>query len=357
MKQFRLFLITVVLNISAFSQQYTERFNNFQTDFFVGQHLEHDTSLKDAIQGNSFGVLLSYNYTNTKSSKFNTLFNYPERGYSLLYHNLNSDILGEIYAGYRHFTYNLTPDKRNPLKLTTGFGVGYATKKFDELTNPKNFAIGSNILASGYVKLHYLQFIKGTNLSLNSSVSLVHFSNVAFKNPNLGLNTFTLNLGFNYRLNAVSLIPKIVPNTIDKSIYYNLIFRTGFNESKQVGSGLYPFYNLGFYGAKKINSYSTLTGGTELFISKFLKHYTEIENDNTNTVRSGIFVGHELTQYNFAFISQLGVYVYYPKEYESRVYERFGFKYKLGKHLFSEVTLKANLFRAEALELGIGYRF
>lgn len=333
-------------------------FSTFQTEFFIGQHIEHDTSLKNAIQNNSYGFLVSYNYVNTTNSKFNTLFNYPKRGYSFLYHNLNSDILGELYAGFRHFTYNLTPKKQNKLELTTGFGVGYVTKKYNNLNNPENVAIGSNIVVSAYTKLQYLQFLKGTNFSLNSSVSLIHISNAAFKNPNLGLNTITFNLGVNYALENKPLpLTEKIEDIKNSSINYNLIFRTGFNESKEIDSGLYPFYNVSFYGAKTINNYSTLTAGTELFISEFLKHYTEIENNNNNITRGGIFIGHELTQHKFSFISQLGYYIYYPKEYESRIYERFGFKYKLGKHLFSEVNLKANLFRAEGLELGIGYKF
>ena len=68
-------------------------------------------------------------------------------------------------------------------------------------------------------------------------------------------------------------------------------------------------------------------------------------------------IGHELTQNNFAFVSQIGYTFYAEYPYISRIYERFGFKYKLNEHLFTEITMKVNLFRAEALEFGIGYKF
>lgn len=340
----------------ALSQKHKTN-TSFQTELFIGQHIEHDTSLKNAIQNNSYGFLLSYNYVQKENSKFNKLFNFPKRGYSFLYHQLNSDVLGELYAGFRHFTYNLTPSKKNPIELTTAFGIGYVTKKYHKTSNPKNTAIGSNIVASAYLKLQYLQYLKNTNFSLNSSVSLIHYSNIAYKNPNLGLNTLTFNVGVNYHLENTPTPKEKITEVVDSSINYNLIFRTGFNESKEIDSGLYPFYTVGFYGSKAINNYSTLTAGTEFFSSNFLKYYSEFEKDNSNIHRGGIFIGHELTQHKFSFISQLGFYVYYPKEYVSRIYERFGFKYTLGKHLFSEVSLKANLFRAESLELGIGYKF
>jgi len=59
-------LFTVLVN----SQTETIRHNNIQTDFFFGRPIEHDKKLKDAIDGNSYGVLLSYNTINTKKHYF-----------------------------------------------------------------------------------------------------------------------------------------------------------------------------------------------------------------------------------------------------------------------------------------------
>ena len=366
MKQFYLFFIAAFYTFHIFSQN-EERYNNFQTDFFIGFPIEHDKSLDNAIQGNAYGFLLSWNKINPNNNKFNHLFNFPERGYSFLYQNLNSDILGEVYGGYRHFTYNLTPNKKIHLKLTSAFGLGYATKSYDEITNNQNFAHGSKLLVSAYLKLQYFKLLAKERISLNAGASLIHFSNISFKNPNLGLNTVAVNLGINYQLDAVQISKENNPlneEINDKSIHYNLILRGGYNESLIVDSGLYPFYTVTFYGSKKINNYSTITAGIDLFNSKFLKKYIKTKNEEIGTnhnpsdyQRVGIFIGHELPQHNFIFVSQIGYTIYYPYPYVGRVYERFGFKYKLSKHWFSEVTMKVNLFRAEALELGLGYKF
>ena len=119
-----------------------------------------------------------------------------------------------------------------------------------------------------------------------------------------------------------------------------------------------------YFGLKKLNNYSSITGGAEYLDSKFLQDYIEFSNlengtdfDKNERQRIGVFVGHELSQNNFSFVSQIGYYIYSPFKYVSKVYERFGFKYKLSEHLFSEISMKVNLFRAEALEFGIGYRF
>ena len=87
-----------------------------------------------------------------------------------MYENFNSSILEEVYGGYRHFSYNLIPNEKHQLKLTTAFGIAYATKKYDKITNNQNHAIGSNLLASAYLKLQYLKILEINNLSINSSL-------------------------------------------------------------------------------------------------------------------------------------------------------------------------------------------
>lgn len=364
------FILIIVLYSNyfvAFSQNEDIRFNTFQTDVFVGKPIEHDKKLNNAIQGNSYGFLLSWNNVTTNPSEFNKLYNYPEKGYSFIYQNFNSTVLGEAFGTYRHYTYNLTSKKDNPLKLTTGFGIGYLTKKYDVINNNQNLAIGSNLNVSAYVKLQYFQFLIQNKLRLNTGLSLLHFSNVSIKNPNLGINTVSLNVGLNYTLNNEKIISNKNNDLLKlptQPIKYNLVLRGGFNESLIENSGLFPFYTLTFYGSKKLNNYTTITSGLDFFNSKFLKNHieyintTENKNYNENNYRrGGIFIGHELSQNNFAFISQIGYTFYSHYTYISKVYERFGFKHALNNHLFSEVTLKINLFRAEALELGIGYIF
>lgn len=368
MRKYFILIIALYSNyFVVFSQNEENRFNSIQTDFFIGKPIEHDKKLNNAIQGNSYGILLSWNKTTSNPSEFNKLYNYPEKGYSFIYQNFNSTVLGEAFGTYRHYTYNLTSKKDNPLKLTTAFGLGYLTKKYDAINNNQNLAIGSKLNVSAYVKLQYFQFLIRDKLRLNTGLSLLHFSNVSIKNPNLGINTVSLNVGLNYTLNNEKNISNENSDILKlpiQPIKYNLVLRGGFNESLIENSGLYPFYTLSFYGSKKLNNYSTITAGVDFFDSKFLKNHIDyintIENKNyneNNYRRAGIFIGHELSQNNFAFISQIGYTFYSHYTYISKVYERFGFKHTLNKHLFSEVSLKVNLFRAEALELGVGYTF
>ncbi|UMB60141.1 acyloxyacyl hydrolase [Lutibacter sp. A80] len=357
----------LLFTILASSQTNATKYNNIQMDFFYGRPIEHDKKLKNAIEGNSYGILLSFNNNSLKNTTFNKLYNYPERGFSFLYQNFNSTVLGEVYGGYRHFNYKLKNTATSNLKLITGFGLGYATKSYNAISNPNNHAIGSKLLASAYLKLQFFKLLNKERLSLNTGLSLIHFSNIAFKNPNLGINTINLHLGINYLLEtskSTIIKEKHTEISLDKKLYFNLILRGGYNESLEIDSGLFPFYAVTFYASKTINNFSSITFGTDYFKSEFLKNHIKIKNieegknyNENDYTRVGLFVGHELIQNNFSFISQIGYTIYYPFPYVSRVYERFGLKYKLGKHLFSEVSMKINLFRAEALEVGLGYKF
>lgn len=367
MKNYTLLFFIFLYSILSFSQNYTNTNAYLQTDFFYGKLIEHDKKLKNAIQNNPYGFMLSFNTKNTESSTFNTLYNYPERGYTFLYENFNSTVLGEAYGVYRHYTYNLTPKKNHQLNFTSAFGLAYTTKPYSYINNPQNFAFGSKLLVSAYLKLQYFKFFTNSNFEFHTGFSLIHFSNISFKSPNLGINTIAFNLGVNYKLKTLKTpISKNADskNKITSVIRYNLVFRGGYNESLEIDSGLFPFYTVTFYASKNINRYSTITAGIDFFDATFLKNHIKDINLNesktyneNNYRRAGVFIGHELIQNNFAFISQIGYSFYYPFPYVSRVYERFGFKYNISKHFFSEITMKVNLFRAEALEFGIGYKF
>ena len=347
------------LNINCFSQA---NHAYLEANAFFGMAIEHDKSLHTAIQGNPFGIMLSYNHKNTKEKEFLPYYNYSDFGFSILYENTNSTILGEMFGAYTHYNFYLNNrNAKNKLDLRIAFGLAYITNPYDAVSNPFNFALASKIAGTAYVKLNYQRFFYKQKIGFQTGISLIHFSNAGMKNPNLGLNTFALNFGFNYNFQKEEFIfGETKPNKkVHQKLKYNLIFRTGKNESKNIGSGSYPFYVGTFKMDKKINYKSTLTAGIDFFESKFLKNYIDEDEPQpniTNTKRIGIFVGHDLKIHKINAITQIGYNVYYPKKYVTRMYERIGFNHFITKHLFTELTLKINLFRAEMLEFGLGYQ-
>ncbi|MBL4745996.1 MAG: acyloxyacyl hydrolase [Flavobacteriaceae bacterium] len=363
MKKSIAFLFFFVLCSNSYSQA------TIQLDGFYGQLIEHDKKLAKAIDGNASGIFISWSTPTTKNPDFNTHYNAPEKGWSLLYENLNSEVLGHAYTLFRHYSFFLN-NKNNPnsIKLSTGFGLAYLSHPYHEESNPFNQAIGSSLLFTGFLKLDFKRAQIIGNWGLQAGLGLYHYSNAAINNPNLGLNTIAAHAGINYQLTTETIPTAILSrkkNSFEKlPIYYNVVIRGGINESKIIDSGRYSFYTLTAYGSKKINWYSTLTFGTEVFYANFLPRYAQFinstENKNlptNNKLRVGILIGHELQLDSFSFITQVGYYAYNPVNYISNIYERIGFKHQLNTHIFTEVTIRVNLFRAENLEFGLGYRF
>jgi len=337
-------------------------------DAFYGFALEHDKSLKTAIQGNPYGLIIAYNLKTNEEKDWLAYYNYPEFGFSTLYQNTNSDILGEMYGLYSHYNFYLNNrNSKHKLQLRFAVGLGYITKPYDKITNAFNYTLSTSIAGSAYIKFNYQRAFFKNKLGFQTGISLIHFSNAAFRNPNLGLNTLAATIGVNYNLQSDEITypsAKKQPKEHHK-FGYNFIFRTGLNESKIPNSGQFPFYVATFMMGKKLNYKSTLNFGTDYFKADFLNKYYNDEKElasgtasdiNHKTDRIGLFVGHDLKINKISLVTQLGYTLYSPNIYVTRIYERVGLKHQFNKHFFTELTLKLNLFRAEGLEFGFGYR-
>ncbi|MCF6279594.1 MAG: acyloxyacyl hydrolase [Flavobacteriaceae bacterium] len=335
-------------------------------DYFYGNVLEHSPELKPIIQGHPSGFIISWNKKNIGNSQFENTYNFPDFGFSATYHDFNTEILGKVYSGYAHYNFYLNNrNAKNQLKLTTAFGLGYATNPFDKVTNNKNWAIGSKFLASVYLKFNYQREYVLDKLGVNAGFALIHYSNASFNAPNLGINTLALTAGVHYNFDDEIMAPERTLETSEDKypIKYNAVLRLGVNESKINGSGLFPFYTVSLFIDKKLNSKSTISAGTDVFLATFMKEYIKHENSingENNTAdwkKVGIFIGYELNMEKFSMLTQVGYHVYDPYKYVSGIYEHFGFRKRFNEHLYADLTLKINLFRAEGLEFGFGYRF
>jgi len=59
---------------------------------------------------------------------------------------------------------------------------------------------------------------------------------------------------------------------------------------------------------------------------------------------------------DWSLVTQLGYYLYYPYDFEGRIYNRIGLKYYFSEKWFGAFSVKSHLAKAETLEFGIGIR-
>ncbi|MEJ1222583.1 acyloxyacyl hydrolase [Sediminicola sp. 1XM1-17] len=332
---------------------------------FYGSVILHNPDISHLITDHPGGLILGVNRKTYGHEKWEAEYNYPDVGYSFIYQDMNNGTLGENYGLYAHYNFYLL--QRN-LQFRIGQGIAYNTDPYEKAENFRNNAYGSDFLSSTYLMLNYHKenIIRG--LGFKAGLSLIHYSNANFRAPNTSTNTMAFNAGLVYDLDGgeiIEYIPAGEREKVTEPIRYNFAFRTGINESDVVNSGQYPFYILSAYADKRLGRKSALQLGGEVFFSKFLKELIRFQAiafpeldvaADDDYKRVGVFVGHELFINRMSVISQLGYYVYYPFDFEGRVYNRIGLKRYFGDNLFAAITLKSHGAKAEAVEFGIGIR-
>ncbi|WP_304140408.1 acyloxyacyl hydrolase [Mesoflavibacter zeaxanthinifaciens] len=360
----KLALICCCISTLIFAQEDKRPFS-LDANYFYGNIAEHNTDISHLIKGHPTGVILSYNQKTFGDQAWQSRYNYPDYGASFIYQNLQNKTLGNNFGLYAHYNFYFL---KRYLMFRIGQGLAYNTNPYDKVENYRNNAFGTHLLSSTYLMLNYKKENLFKGFGLQTGLSLIHYSNANVKAPNSSINSITFNLGVNYVLDADQL-QEYIPNTEDKAftekIKYNFAFRTGVNESDIINSGQYAFYILSAYADKRLNRKSAIQLGTDVFFSNFLKKHIEYKSvafpeDNVSGdedyKRVGAFVGHELFISKTSLVTQLGYYVYYPFDFEGRVYSRVGLKRYFGDKIFGALTLKSHGAKAEAVEFGVGIR-
>jgi len=350
--------------VLVFAQEESNPFS-LEANYFYGNILEHNTDVAHLITGHPTGFIFAYNKKTFGKNAWESRYNYPDWGVSFIYQDMKNESLGHNYGVYAH--YNFYFFKRRVM-FRVGQGITYNTNPYDKATNFLNSAYGSHLLSSTYAMLNYKKENIYKGFGLQAGISLIHYSNANFKAPNTSTNSFTFNIGVNYLVDYNNE-PDYIASTEDKKykekIKYNFAFRSGVNESDINNLGQFPFYIISAYADKRLNRKSAIQFGADVFFSKFLEEliffnsvaFPELNvSGDEDWKRAGVFVGHELFINKMSIVTQLGYYVYYPYDFEGRVYNRIGLKRYFGDKIFGAITLKSHAAKAEAVEFGIGVR-
>ena len=362
MKKILLFILC--LSTSVFSQENNDT-KAVELSFLGGNVMSHTPDLHHLINGHPEGLMLNFLKQTHGKKEWHQSYNFPEYGGYFLYQKFNSESLGENYSVGG--LYNFYFLKRN-LKLKLAQGISWSSSPYDKVSNSKNKAFGSTLLANTNIGLEYAKDNIFDKFGIHAGILFTHYSNGRTKSPNSGINTYLLNIGVNYNLDEKRT------NTIDTTqskvsykepLKYNFVLRTGINESPIIRSGQKPFYHLGFFVDKRLNRKSAIQLGSELFLTYYFKDFIKYQSvaypeknldPNTDFKRVGLFVGHELFINKISLEAQVGYYVYREFKNDIPVYDRVGMKYYFNKNINAGFTIKTHLFLAEALEFGIGVR-
>ncbi len=360
----RLRFLLLLFGSIAFGQQ-SDDTNSIELNLLRGNIYPHSPELYHLITGHPEGFMFSFSKKTHGKEAWQKLYNYPDYGGYFIYQDFKNEILGKNYAIGAHYNFYFLNRR---LQFKIGQGIAMTTNPYDKETNSKNRAFGSKYMGNTNFMLNYKRDNIIDGFGVEAGLFFTHYSSGRFKSPNSGLNTYGLNIGVNYSLckkqpKIIDSIPLSIKFT--EPIRYNIVFRSGLNESIVVGSGQKPFYHIGFYADKRINKKSALQLGTDLFVTTSIKEYIKFRSiaypeDNldpdTDYKRIGLFIGHELFINRISLETQLGYYVYRPFAGDSQIYDRLGMKYYWTPKIYSGIAVKTHGFLAEATEFSIGVR-
>lgn len=370
MKPRSLFFIIFLIAFSVYSQKKQKAYPfAFETSFFYGNIWEHNPTIQHLITGHPTGFMLSYNQKSVGFKEWERRYNYPDVGVTGVYQNTHNPHLGDVIAVFSHINWYFF---NRSLRLGVGQGVAYAFNPYDSETNFQNTAYGTHMMPATLFSAMYIKENLWKGLGFHAGVNIIHLSNGNLKAPNTSTNTIAVNVGINYLVDADAFPEYITKEDVPSQSYreplkFSLELRGGINESDVIGLGQHPFYVFSAYVDKRINYKSTFQTGVDVFYTYFLKDYIKYRSiaypeeglsGDEDFKRIGMFVGHEWRFYKVSMIAQLGYYIYYPFDFENRIYARLGIRrYLLKDHLFVSVGVKSHWAKAEALEFGLGYRF
>ncbi|MBT8275257.1 MAG: acyloxyacyl hydrolase [Bacteroidia bacterium] len=360
----RQILLFLLLSVPIFAQEKNPNRDFYEVFYGYGTLLRHNTNISHLVGAHPEIITLSFNRKTFGEKLWQRQFNYPDWGVSFQYLDFRTEDLGRNYSALAFYNFYFLKRK---LRLQFAQGISYNSNPFDLESNPKNIAYGNHLLSATTFALLYTQPKIFKDFGLNIGMSLVHQSNGSLKAPNTGTNVFVLTVGMSYDPSDTGKVEyiEIEDEKVKEPVRWNFAVRGGINSSDYFNLGQHPFLVLSGYADKRLTYLSTVQLGAEVFFAEYLREeirYVSVAFPNRNIdpdtdyKRIGLFAGHEFRIGDLGIVTQLGYYVYYPYQNESRLYSRVGGKYYFNKKWFGALSIKSHGANAEAIELGFGVR-
>lgn len=412
MKKILIFLLLLFLTLNTYSIDDIESPYKIRASLINGNIQSFGTKRLENIIGEPVGgIELAYiiNSSLLSDKLWPYRHHYPDLSLNFSRLNLGNDsILGNMISLYPQLDYEFYRWKKISFKFSTGTGLSYLDKKFDNTIRYKedgttidfdqsNSAISTNlnILFTFGVNA---EFQVNKNLMLLAGIKSFHVSNGNIKQPNGGLNLVTSNFGVVYTPSKKIISQRktcCVPD-LEKTPSWELTITGGSRElyykiDKKFTTGSIYLSRFMF-----LTNYLRLGIGSDLFYDGAFSYYnyddastyrrTYIVSDKfSNRFRVGLSIQPELLFDRFIVGFHSGIYLINPiknlepfkealagkfvenpkgilylyniNEEDGWLYSRITLKYKLSKNFMLTTAIKTHITNAENIEFGAGYIF
>lgn len=347
---FKLILILFFSN-SLFSQNSWL----FMPSIKYGFLLPHKPSLSYFNDSHLNEITLEFSKQLTDTNKWHEYYRYPNIGGGIYFTSLPSDIYtGKSLAGYGFIDIPLKWYKNNSFNYSIGAGLAFLTKHFDKTDNYYNIAIGSTLNAFINVGIHCSFYFN--KFQINTGLSFTHYSNGAWKKPNLGFNIPTLKLGVGFINHSKKHFEMKLPHQKFKQIEWNIMLAGGTRQNYPSDPNRYYVGTLAFMYENQFSIKHKWGIGLDLFYDSSIPNRNKEVPDYSKKIayfRSGIRLSHDLIFGKTSFTFQSGCYFYDQYLPDGFIYSRLGLRYKINHWLQAHVLLKTHFFKADVIEFGL----
>lgn len=350
--------ISLGLCVLAFGQKETQNdYSYISGGFTPGFLLAHRADIKH-LAAHNYGLELSYE-KESSGSYWGKAYKKPVIGYGVQYYNLGREETGHAIGAMMHFKWSLIDGERTSLRFRTTAGLAYLTERFDPLVNRRNQAIGSHI--NGSMQFGLLGHTQSRRVHgfIEYGIAISHYSNAAFKVPNLGYNMPSFILRYGYRLGEVK--EKHFVDTVSVPVWrYRAVAIFGKKDRNFAAPQTFYNYGIQLRAIRKTKAQQAVRLGVDYTLDKSYK-YSEDRFYPLDSIsvgeqsEVGVAAGYQWSIAKVDAFFELGAYLYRPAVLKDAVNQRIGVAYRLTPKLNAQGALRFHRGVADFFEMGIGY--
>lgn len=352
-------ILKLFLFVILFNPVYSQNSWSFISSVRHGFLLPHRPSLSyfNDRHVNELTVEVSHQLNDT--NQWHKLYRLPNIGGGFYYTKLPTTYYtGKSFAGYCFIDIPIKWKRRHSLNYSIGTGIAYLTKHFDNTTNYYNIAIGSSLNA--YINLGLYYSLYFNHFQINTGVSFTHYSNGAWKKPNLGFNIPTIKISMGYLYQPKTPYTQIAQYKKNKynATEYEFMVSSGIRQNYPADPHSYIVTNFAFTLEKYISLKRKLGAGIDFYYDPSIPIREQtIPNFNIQTpyYRSGFRFSHDLIFNRMSITMQTGFYFFDPLLSDGIVYSKFGIRYNINSWLRANVLLKSHFAKADVIEFGLSF--
>ncbi len=364
--QIRIAILVLLLGFVLNTRAQKYYYHQFEAGGAYGFAMPHRSSMSYLIQNRYAAVNIAYSLKTDGSEPWHHEWRFPEIGVAYLITGLsNINVFGFAQSIYAFYGVPVYESDNLIFKYRFGTGFAYLTEKFNHRSNYYNNVIGSHFNSHIHFSVLLDYKLPDMPLYLSNGVALNHFSNTAFKKPNLGLNLISFNTSVKYMFSDFEYsLPKRILPFMNSEYQFTAYYFSGTRQNTTYENKNYFVHGISADFSIKPNFKRSYGIGADISFDPSLQYQIETNEEGSykgaaNLFKAGIYLLHEvyLTEQLICVISA-GTYAYSKFNYGSKfpIYNRFGLRYVIDEQFVCSFMLKSHAFIADYAEFGIGYR-